>query len=158
MGFGDIKMNVSVTTLKAQDYPKCSNIWDMSKNRILADKFYNEILSGNRVTFVYSINSEYIAEISMVYDMHDSDYTIPNKRVYVSRLIVKPEFRRQGIGRELIGFIKNKAKEKGFSELSIGVDLDNYPALKLYITSGFNQIVRIDEDGQGKFVKLLCVL
>ena len=151
-------MNERITKLNIQDYPKCSNIWDMNKQKSLADKFYDEIISGNRRTYIYSINDEYIAEISLVYEMNDIDYTIPSKRAYVSRLIVKKEFRQRGIGKELVQFIKIKAKVEGFSELSIGVDLDNYPALKLYITSGFNQIVHIDEDEQGKFMKLLCVL
>ena len=93
-----------------------------------------------------------------MYEMNDTDYTIPGKRAYVSRLIVKKEFRQQGIGKELVKLIKIKAKEEGFSELAIGVDLDNYPALKLYVATGFNQIVHIDEDEQGKFMKLLCVL
>jgi len=151
-------MNVRITKLNIQDYPKCSNIWDMNKQKTLADKFYGEIISGNRRTYIYSINDEYIAEISLVYEMNDIDYTIPSRRAYVSRLIVKKEFRQRGIGKELVQFIITKAKEEGFSELSIGVDLDNFPALKLYVTSGFNQIVHIDEDEQGKFMKLLCVL
>ena len=151
-------MNRSITELNIQDYPKCSNIWDMSKHKSLADKFYDEIVSGNRKTYIYTIDDEYIAEISLVYEMNDTDYTIPGKRAYVSRLIVKKEFRQQGIGKELVKLIKIKAKEEGFSELAIGVDLDNYPALKLYIATGFNQIVHIDEDEQGKFMKLLCVL
>ena len=123
-------MNERITKLNIQDYPKCSNIWDMNKQKSLADKFYDEIISGNRRTYIYSINDEYIAEISLVYEMNDIDYTIPSKRAYVSRLIVKKEFRQRGIGKELVQFIKIKAKEEGFSELSIGVDLDNYPALK----------------------------
>ena len=151
-------MHISITELNIQDYSKCSNIWDMNKHKSLADKFYDEIISGNRRTYIYSIDDEYIAEISLVYEMNDIDYTIPSTRAYVSRLIVKKGFRQQGIGKELVKFIKTKAKEEGFSELAIGVDLDNYPALRLYITTGFTQIIRIDEDEQGKFMKVLCVL
>ena len=149
-------MSAMISLLNVEKYPKCSNIWDM--NKVLADQFYNEILSGNRTTFVYSIDNEYVAEISLVYDMKDIDYTISNKRAYVSRLIVKKEYRRKGIGKELIRFIKSEAIKQGLQELSIGVDLDNFPALKLYIASGFNQIIHIGEDEQGKFVKLLCSL
>lgn len=151
-------MNITIATLKIEDYSRCSNIWDMNNQKALADKFYDEVISGNRTIYIYSIDDEYIAEIALVKEMDDSDYTIPDKRAYVSRLIVKPEFRQQGIGKQLVGFVKRIAKEQGFSELSIGVDLDNYPALKLYISSGFNHIICIDEDEQGKFVKLLCTL
>ncbi len=98
-----------------------------------------------------------IAEISLVYNMNDSDYTIPNKRAYVSRLIVKPEYRRKGIGKALVDFIKHTANELVLDELSIGVDIENYPALKLYVESGFDKIIYIGKDEQGQYVKLSSV-
>jgi ribosomal protein S18 acetylase RimI-like enzyme len=54
-----------------------------------------------------------------------------------------------------VEYATDKAKEMGYSEMSIGVDLDNYPALKLYADSGFDKILFIGEDHQGKYVKLL---
>ncbi len=39
--------------------------------------------------------------------------------------------------------------------MSIGVDLNNYPALKLYIACGFDRIIYIGEDESGRYVKLL---
>ena len=97
----------------------------MQRQSELADKFYNELLTGNRTTYIYTIDNEFVGEISLVKEMNDSDYTIPNQRIYVSRLIVKYEYRRQGIGRKLIDFITEKAKSQDYTEMSIGVDLDN---------------------------------
>ena len=151
-------MRGHIFKLEIENYKKCSNIWDMEKNNKFAEKFYNELLSGNRITYVYALDDEYIAEISLVYNMNDSDYTIPNKRAYVSRLIVKPEYRRKGIGKALVDFIKHTANELGLDELSIGVDIDNYPALKLYVQSGFDKIIYIGKDEQGQYVKLLSVI
>ena len=144
-----------IELLKLEDYSKCSSIWDMEKHKELADKFYQELLSGNRITYICKDGDEFIGEISLVKDMNDTDYTIPNQRVYVSHLIVKPEYRRQGIGKKLVEFITNKAKGIGYTEMSIGVDLDNYPALKLYVDCGFDKVIYIGEDEQGKYVKLL---
>ncbi len=149
----DYKMNIEL--LKIEDYSKCSNIWNMKKQSKLAEQFLDELKSSNRITYIYKDDNEFIGEISLVKEMNDSDYTIPNQRVYVSRLIVKKEYRRKGIGKKLVDFITDKAKELGYSELSIGVDLDNYPALKLYIDSGFDKVIFIGEDEQGKYVKLL---
>ena len=146
---------MEIVLLQIADYDKCSNIWDMKKQSELAEKFLCELKSGNRITYVCKDNNDFIAEISLCKDMNDSDYTIPNQRIYVSRLIVKPEYRRRGIGKMLVDFITDKAKEFGYSEMSIGVDLENYPALKLYTDCGFNKIVFIGEDEQGKYIKLL---
>lgn len=151
-------MNIKIIKLNIHDYHKCSNIWNMEKQKELSDKFYKEILSGNRAVYIYSIDDEYIAEISLVYNTDDGEYTIPGKRVYVSRLVVKKSFRRRGIGRKLVEFIKTEAENQGFSELSIGVNLDNYAAVRLYASSGFDKIIRIDEDEDGKYAKLLCTL
>ncbi len=149
----DYKMNIEL--LKIEDYSKCSNIWNMKKQSKLAEQFLDELKSSNRVTYIYKDGDEFIGEISLVKEMNDLDYTIPNQRVYVSRLIVKKEYRCKGIGKKLVDFITDKAKELGYSELSIGVDLDNYPALKLYIDSSFDKVIYIGEDEQGQYVKLL---
>ena len=127
----------------------------MQRQSELADKFYDELLTGNRTTYIYTIDNEFVGEISLDKEMNDSDYTIPNQRICVSRLIVKYEYRRQGIGRKLIDFITEKAKSQDYTEMSIGVDLDNYPALKLYMESGFDKVIYIGEDAQGKYLKLL---
>ena len=148
-------MKSEIIKLDITDYQKCSNIWDMQRQIELAEKFYNELLTDNRTTYIYTIDNEFVGEISLVKEMNDSDYTIPNQRIYVSRLIVKYEYRRQGIGRKLIDFITEKAKSQDYTEMSIGVDLDNYPALKLYMESGFDKVIYIGEDAQGKYLKLL---
>ena len=148
-------MKSNIIKLDIPDYQKCSNIWDMQRQSELADKFYNELLTGNRTTYIYTIDNEFVGEISLVKETNDSDYTIPNQRIYISRLIVKYEYRRQGIGRKLIDFITEKVKSQDYTEMSIGVDLDNYPALKLYMESGFDKVIYIGEDAQGKYLKLL---
>ena len=151
-------MKNEIVKLDISDYKKCSNIWDMKKQSQLAQKMYEELLCGNRITYIYKIDEEFVGEISIVKEADDPDYTVPNKRVYISRLIVKNEYRRQGIGKKLVEFIIEIAKNMGYSEISIGVDLDNYPALRLYVNYGFDKIVYIGEDEYGKYLKLLKIL
>ena len=78
-----------ITKLDVKDFEKYNNIWDMEENPSLRDKLYQELVNKNRVTFVYVKDGKYIAEVSIVFDMNDLDYTILGKRLYVSRMIVK---------------------------------------------------------------------
>lgn len=145
----------NIDILDPANFYKCKNIWDIEQQPALAKKFYDELTAGNRITYVVQKGTEYIGEISLVFEMNDPDYTIADKRVYTSRLIVKANERRKGVGRLLVNHAIEQAEKMGFTEMSIGVDLNNYPAIKLYTASGFNQITFIGEDEQGKYMKLL---
>lgn len=146
--------NIVIEPLKLEDYHKCSNIWNM-KTQPLTEKWREEIAEGNRLVFIYKINDEFIGEGALVLDAGDPDYTIQGKRVYVSRMIVKKEYRNRGIGSEILSFLIEKAKEMGFSEMTIGVDKDNENALHLYRKFGFTEILFDGADEYGRYFKLM---
>lgn len=146
--------NVTIEPLKIEEYYKCQNIWNMKKQK-LTDTWREEIETGNRLVFVYKINGEFIAEGALVLDTGDADYTIKDKRVYVSRMIVKKEYRNQGIGSEILSFLIEKAKSMNFREMTIGVDKDNLNALHLYKKFGFNEVLFDGEDEYGGYFKLM---
>ena len=141
--------------MKPEEFQKCSNIWDMERHRELAARFLSELQNGNRLTWVYERDGQFLGEISLVLNKDDPDYTVPGRRIYVSRLIVRKENRRQGIGKTLVEYAVSRAAEMGYSELSIGVDMDNYGALRLYTGLGFREILFLGEDENGKYFKLL---
>ncbi|MEA4824064.1 MAG: GNAT family N-acetyltransferase [Clostridiaceae bacterium] len=151
-------MDYQIKKLEPENYNKCNNIWDMNKHSELAKRWYNELLSGNRIIFIYEVNGEYIGEGSLVLDENDPDYTIPNKRIYLSRMVVKPEFRNQGIGGLIIDFLISYAKNLGYVEMSLGVDIVNIGARWLYEKKGFTNIIFVGEDNDGKYVKLVKTL
>lgn len=146
--------NITIAPLKPEEYNRCSNIWNM-KAQPLAEKWYKEIQCGNRLVFIYKINGEFIGEGALVLDTGDSDYTIMGKRVYVSRMIVKKEYRNRGIGSEILEFLIKKAKGMGFSEMTIGVDKDNKNALHLYRKYGFTEVLFDGADEDGEYLKLM---
>ena len=147
--------NYDIIQLNPDDYHKCSNIWNMEKRPELAKSFYDELVSGNRIIYIYSIDGEFIGEGAIVFERNDPDYSIPGKRLYFSRLVVKEEYRKQGIGGILIDYIVNKAIELGYIEISIGVDKKNEGALRLYRRKGFDEIIYDGEDEYGPYYKLL---
>ncbi len=146
-----------IKKLDLKDYYECNNIYDMKKFPY-TEKFRRQIEEGNRVTYVYEKGSKFIGEISYVLDMNDPDYTIESKRVYISRLLVKKEWRRKGIGSELVDFILGTVKKLGYEEASIGVDKDNTAALELYRKKGFTTVLFDGADEDGEYYKLLKIL
>ena len=148
------KKVITIEPLKLEEYHKCSNIWNM-KAQPLTEKWRGETASGNRNVFIYKINGEFIGEGALVLDTGDPDYTIPGQRVYVSRMIVKKEYRGRGIGSEILEFLINKAKEMGFFEMTIGVDKDNENALHLYRKYGFTEVLFDGADEDGEYYKLM---
>jgi GNAT superfamily N-acetyltransferase len=120
--------------------------------------FYDELVSGNRIIFVYEVDGEYLGEGALVFEKNDPDYTIPGKRIYLSRMVVKREFRGQGIGGLLIDYLVAYAKELGYEEMSVGVDIVNVGARWLYEKKGFTNTIFVGEDKDGKYVKLLKAL
>lgn len=146
--------NYTIERLDIEDYEKCNNIWDMF-NCEFTEKFRQEIEQNNRVVYIYKIDGEFIGEIAYVIDMQDGDYTIPEHRIYISRLIVKPTYRNKGIGGTLVDFILKKVKDLGYKEATIGVDKSNYTALHLYRGKGFTNILFEGEDEYGEFYKLM---
>jgi ribosomal protein S18 acetylase RimI-like enzyme len=144
-----------IIELDIKNFEKCNNIWNMEKNKELKDRFYKELQNKNRITFIYTKDEEYIAEVSIVFNKNDEYYTIPGKRIYISRIIVKKELRGKGYGKKLMNYAIEYAKSKGYKEMSLGVNLDNYIAFKLYVDLGFTKIQYIGEDSDGKYVKLI---
>ncbi len=147
-----------IIQLEPNEYNKCANIWNMESKPEMTKKWYDEILSGNRVVFIYTENDEFIGEGALVFDNNDRDYTIPGKRVYLSRMIVKPERRNQGIGGIILDFLVDKAKQLGFIEIALGVDKTNICARHLYGRKGFSTVIFDGIDEYGEYVKLLKVL
>ena len=148
-------MEYQMQQLHAADFQKCADLWNMKKQRALAERFYSDLQSGNRLTWVCEQNGILLGEISLVLDMNDPEYTIPHKRAYVSHLIVKKDCRRQGIGRSLVEHVIERAQQMDIKELTIGVDLDNFAALRLYAKAGFDRILDVCEDKDGRYVKLM---
>lgn len=144
-----------IIRLMPEDTGKCQNIWGTPKGSEYLWLFRSQLEQGERLTFVYRTGEEYLGEISLMFERDDPDYTVPGKRAYLSRLIVKKSCRRRGIGSALCTYIFEAAKGLGFSELSLGVDLSNYAALKLYHKLGFSTILSVGEDQNGKYMKLL---
>ena len=149
---------MKIRQISSEEFHLCGKIWDLEQRADLAKRFLNEIRTNNRTTWVCFDNELPVGEISLVSHMDEPDYTVPNKRAYLSHLLVSPQYRNRGIAGALITHVLEYAKLSGYKEVSLAVDLDNYPAIKLYTKYGFDQIICADRDEYGEFIKLLKTL
>lgn len=147
--------NHQIIKLDPENYNKCSNIWDMKKYPDRTDEWYKQIVEGTREVYVFIKDGDYVGEIAFFLKFEDPDYYIPGKRIYISRMIVKNDFRNQGIGGVLLEFMCELARKRGYQEISLGVDAVNKPARHLYEKKGFTEVLFHGVDQHGEFYKLL---
>lgn len=146
-------MKDEICEISIDEYSKCSDIWNMETCPFTED-FKNQIKAGNRFVYIYKKNNMFLGEVDLVTEMNEKGYTIKGKRIYLSRLIVKKEYRKQGIGNKLLEFAVNKATQFGYSEISLGVNCDNHAAYRLYLNNGFF-VFETARDEYGKYYKML---
>ena len=140
-----------INRISLEDYPKCGAIWDMDACPY-TQTFISQIKASVREVYILTVDGEYVAECDLVYD--NPEYgTVPGKRLYLSRLIVKKEQRGKGYGKAITQHILTLAKEKGYREIALGVNRDNAPAVGLYKSLGFTAYEEA-EDTDGKFYRM----
>lgn len=88
----------------------------------------------NRLIFVAHQDDTTVAMIQLVLKNADNDPEQANGKdiVSVHNLQVRSEHQGQGIGRKMMAFIEEKARQLGNSTITLGVDDTNSRAIDLY--------------------------
>lgn len=147
-------MNYIIEKLDITDYDKSNCVWNMDSCPF-TEQFREQVAIRNREPYLMKVDKKSIASCDLVYDY--GDYTERNVKVYLSRLIVKKEYRNQGVGQELLKYMITLCKEKGYRKITIGVDTDNKHALHIYQKAGFD-VYETAVDEYGEYYKLIIEL
>lgn len=128
-----------IRKFKEEDTTKVMAIW--TKGNFEAHSFIDKdywLLNYNKVkdeylkkseTYVYTENNDIKGFISIL------------NNEYIGALFIKNEYRRSGIGRKLINFVKDK-----YDKLTLNVYEKNINAILFYTKLGFiNQKIQIDD-------------
>ena len=139
-----------ILKITMDDYPACAALFGGQCR--FAQTCLEQRGTGNREAWLLRVDGEPVAECHLVYD--DPEYgTVPGKRVYLSRMATRKEYRRQGYGEAIARFVLDLAKEMGFAEIALGVNCDNAAALALYRKLGF-AVYESAEDAYGQFFRM----
>ena len=59
--------------------------------------------------------------------------------MYVSEIRVKEEYRKQGIGSQLLRLVEDKAKELGLGAIYLHAEANHAEAIQFYKATGFSE-------------------
>ena len=133
-----------IRKFKEEDTVKVMTIW--TKGNFEAHSFIDKdywLLNFNKVKDEYLKESE-----TYVYVENDTikGFISLLNNNFIGALFVRKEYRRQGIGRKLINFVKDK-----YDRLELQVYEKNVDAMLFYASLGFvNKKIQIDEDTNEK--------
>ena len=133
-----------IRKFRDEDTTNVMTIW--TKGNIEAHSFIDKdywLLNYNKVkneylrkaeTYVYVENNEIKGFISLL------------NNEYIGALFVRKEYRKKGVGRKLVNFVKNK-----YEKLVLKVYEKNINAILFYVSLGFvNQKIQIDKETNEK--------
>jgi [ribosomal protein S18]-alanine N-acetyltransferase len=83
-------------------------------------------------------------------------FKIKKNQIYIGGLIIKPEFQRKGLGRQVMKKLLEELKK--FEKIDLVVHPDNTAAVKLYKSIGFTEMLRKDNyygDGEPRLILVL---
>ena len=72
-----------------------------------------------------------------LFENEDKGYGFVNNATPEITIALFENYRGKGYGQKLLSKLIDKAKEQGFKQISLSVDSQHYPAIKLYEKNGF---------------------
>ncbi len=122
------------------------NLWNYSETNT-----YNYFLEGlvkENIEFwtIDTGTSKLIGELYIFWNSEDKDEADGVKRAYLCALRIDPKHQGMGLSSKLMKTVTERILEKGFTEITIGIDNDNYDKLlSMYKGWGFNNLVKQQE-------------
>jgi len=106
-------------------------------------RYFGDVDSGDQYSIVAVIDTRVIGQIWVRLKQMDPNIADAETDCYLHTLFVLEEYRRQGVGKELVGMACEYGKLEGRTSAIIGVDRPNKYAKELYEKWGFEQFSEI---------------
>ena len=124
--------NINIDFMTLQDLEQISNILQSSFDEFWTkDIFKDELMANNSIYLVAKFNQQIVGFCGIKMILEEAN---------VMNIVVKKDFRNQGIGTLLLEKLIQLAKEKKSTSITLEVNEENYPAIHLYKKLGFKQM------------------
>jgi ribosomal protein S18 acetylase RimI-like enzyme len=121
-----------------QDLPALEWEGEFIRYRRLYQQAMNEAKKGKRAILVAEVGDRVIGQLFINYHSTWRNTFFGHHAGYLHSFRVKPEYRSQGVGRNLICKAESLLKQRGFKRTVISVAESNEAALRLYRSLGYD--------------------
>ena len=83
---------------------------------------------------------EHIAVYSEEEIMAIISYSVIYDRIEINYIVTFPDFRNHGLAEKLLDYVTLKAINLNCNNISLEVDVNNIPAISLYLKNGFKKV------------------
>ncbi len=105
---------------------------------VYSREYFEKLVSENRL-LVAEQEGAVVGLLSFMYRHVESDKQVTRDVIFVDDLAVSEEHRGQGIGTQLLQFMKDKVNREHLDGLELQVNARNTAARKMYETFGFTE-------------------
>ncbi len=124
--------NINIDFMTLQDLEQISDILQSSFDEFWTkDIFKDELMANNSIYLVAKLNQQIVGFGGIKMILEEAN---------VMNIVVKKDFRNQGIGTLLLEKLIQLAKEKKSTSITLEVNEENYSAIHLYKKLGFKQM------------------
>jgi|GEM_PF-259591 len=145
-------MKIKIRRATIDEFKK---LWKYSETQTYK-YFLSNLINKNIEFWTVDNNGTLIGELYIFWDSEDKDEANGLNRAYLCAYRIQKEYQGKGIGSKLMKRVIVRVKERGFTELTIGIDNDDYMKLAaMYNHFGFTTQIKekkkddhyLDENG-----------
>ena len=113
--------------------------------------------AGGRVLLVAAEGRVLVGTLQLVFWCEESDLADGRTSAYLQALEVCPEYRRQGVGTQLVQAAEAEAARRGFERVTVMVEPGNAPSLVLFGRTGYAEFKRSTYVWRGRVYPTVCL-
>jgi len=106
---------------------------------------------------VAAVDDYLVAQLFLWFHRDDPTLADGTKTISITALRVRPAFRKRGIASRLAEVAETMAAAIGFETVTIGTDIDNDAAHRLYLSWGYEEFKRSTYEWDGKTFPQICL-